>query len=187
MTMWGGIGMIWLLALIGWGMRRIQQERQILRMASQSGIVIGLLAGLAAGIAHGQVDAFGTLADIAGWNWLALAFGERWCEDGEISKQKRLDFTNAKSSPLLSITSVRSVAKLHERFPPPTMHRYPLLDMDSNIQIRSGEQRQNLLDKQLTRLPDHSAVYHPGTALPTQVLPATREHRSPATVLCCRR
>ncbi|MEZ4555168.1 MAG: hypothetical protein R2854_01715 [Caldilineaceae bacterium] len=33
----------------------------------------GLLAGLAAGFAHGQVDAFLTLPDLAGWNWVALA------------------------------------------------------------------------------------------------------------------
>ncbi len=72
-TMWGGIGLIWLAAMIGWTMRQIQKERKTLRVASQRGIVIGLLAGLAAGIAHGQVDAFGALADIAAWNWLALA------------------------------------------------------------------------------------------------------------------
>jgi O-antigen ligase len=32
----------------------------------------GLIAGFVAGIAHGQVDAFGVLADLAGWNWAAM-------------------------------------------------------------------------------------------------------------------
>ncbi|MEZ4612398.1 MAG: hypothetical protein R2838_19515 [Caldilineaceae bacterium] len=36
-------------------------------------LAAGLLAGLAAGFAHGQVDAFLTLPDLAGWNWVALA------------------------------------------------------------------------------------------------------------------
>jgi O-antigen ligase len=34
---------------------------------------IGLVAAFAGGFVHAQVDAFGALADLAGWNWLALA------------------------------------------------------------------------------------------------------------------
>ncbi len=70
--MWGGIGLVWLIAMIGWTIQHIRQERRALGTLPQGGIVIGLLAGLAAGVAHGQVDAFGTLADLAAWTWLAL-------------------------------------------------------------------------------------------------------------------
>jgi O-antigen ligase len=34
---------------------------------------VGLLAGLSASFAHAQVDAFQALAELAGWNWAALA------------------------------------------------------------------------------------------------------------------
>lgn len=36
-------------------------------------VASGLLAGLMAALAHAQVDAFMALADLAAWNWLALA------------------------------------------------------------------------------------------------------------------
>ena len=70
-TLWGALGLLWLVtALIvaaksGW--------RAVKRGSKNRWITIGLLAGLAAGLAHGQVDAFMALADLAGWGWLALA------------------------------------------------------------------------------------------------------------------
>ncbi|HXF64067.1 MAG TPA: O-antigen ligase family protein [Caldilineaceae bacterium] len=39
---------------------------------------VGLLAGLAAAVAHGQVDAFQALPDLAAWNWAALALLLSW-------------------------------------------------------------------------------------------------------------
>ncbi len=68
---WGLIGVLWLGALL-W---------RLIRLTRQTGawqgpalwIRIGLVAALVAGLAHAQVDTFAALADLAAWNWLALA------------------------------------------------------------------------------------------------------------------
>jgi hypothetical protein len=39
---------------------------------------IGLAAALFAGFAHGHVDAFQSLPDLAAWNWVALALLLWW-------------------------------------------------------------------------------------------------------------
>ena len=74
LTGWGVLGMIWMLGLL------VQMTRAGFALRHREGLTdrnvwlgAGLLAGLAAGFAHGQVDAFGTLPDLAGWNWVALA------------------------------------------------------------------------------------------------------------------
>ncbi|CAN5652114.1 hypothetical protein BH10CHL1_BH10CHL1_26660 [soil metagenome] len=69
-TGWGATGLLWLGALLVtliYGLRTLQGQTRLYWLS------IGLLAGLVAGFAHGQVDAFGALADLAAWNWLALA------------------------------------------------------------------------------------------------------------------
>lgn len=76
-TSWGAVGVAWLLSLLWLLWQRTSQLRKgAARCAPAPGasryLSIGLLAGLSAGILHGQVDAFMTLADLAGWNWLAL-------------------------------------------------------------------------------------------------------------------
>lgn len=67
---WGVLGLGWFL-LLGWQLRR-----HLRRVSSQAvhppWQTIGLLAAFAAGIAHGQVDTFGALPDLALWQWLAL-------------------------------------------------------------------------------------------------------------------
>ncbi len=63
-TGWGVGGLAWLLALGGWALARIRD--------SLDWVALGLLAGLAAGWAHGQVDAFLALPELAGWLWMAL-------------------------------------------------------------------------------------------------------------------
>lgn len=63
---WGVAGLLWLMiAAMLLGRRLIHR--------SLTGLEWGVLAGLVAGFAHGQVDAFMVLPDLAGWNWLALA------------------------------------------------------------------------------------------------------------------
>ena len=66
---WGSLGLIWFL-LMGWQVWRFGVTLQRHERPLWQGC--GLLAGLAAGVAHGQVDAFGALPDLALWNWLAL-------------------------------------------------------------------------------------------------------------------
>lgn len=66
---WGAVGLVWFF-LVVWQVGRIGASlRSDVQPAWQVG---GLLAALAAGVAHGQVDAFGALPDLALWNWLAL-------------------------------------------------------------------------------------------------------------------
>lgn len=66
---WGAVGLAWFFLMV-WQVRRLGA---ILRSRVQVvWQVSGLLAALAAGVAHGQVDAFGALPDLALWNWLAL-------------------------------------------------------------------------------------------------------------------
>ncbi|MCX6050794.1 MAG: O-antigen ligase family protein [Chloroflexi bacterium] len=77
-TGWGTAGLLWLAALI---VTLIKCLRRLDRHARLYWLQIGLLAGLVAGFAHGQVDAFGALADLAAWNWLALAL---WVQQNKI-------------------------------------------------------------------------------------------------------
>ena len=82
-AMWGAVGLLWLsgaLAIVSATLMRLRRARgksshEAHHQGRQSTwpIVAGMTAGLAAGFAHGQVDAFGALADLAGWNWSALA------------------------------------------------------------------------------------------------------------------
>lgn len=66
---WGALGLIWFL-LVVWQVWRLGAA--VLNCGQPAWLRSGLLAALAAGIAHGQVDAFGALPDLALWNWLAL-------------------------------------------------------------------------------------------------------------------
>ncbi|MCE7980527.1 MAG: hypothetical protein DYG89_04990 [Caldilinea sp. CFX5] len=75
---------LWLELLAGWGVLGLgwflllgRQLGRHLRWARSQAILppwqtIGLLAAFAAGIAHGQVDTFGALPDLALWQWIAL-------------------------------------------------------------------------------------------------------------------
>lgn len=64
----GGIlGLLWLGGLLYWLLRRGMGEGDDLRP-----LEVGLLAALVAGLAHGQVDAFMALPELAAWNWLAI-------------------------------------------------------------------------------------------------------------------
>lgn len=66
---WGALGLIWFL-LVVWQIWRLGAT--LPSRAQPAWLMGGLLAALAAGVAHGQVDAFGALPDLALWNWLAL-------------------------------------------------------------------------------------------------------------------
>ncbi|MCB0081435.1 MAG: O-antigen ligase family protein, partial [Caldilineaceae bacterium] len=80
---WGVMGIGWLLALcwLLWRqLHRLELHADInaksatsLRTLAICWLIVGMSAGLVAGLMHGQVDAFMALADLAGWNWLALA------------------------------------------------------------------------------------------------------------------
>ncbi len=76
-SMWGVIGLGWIILALGvvWsslgGLWRNWPAVSHEWMACRP-ITAGLIAGLAAGVAHGQVDAFGALADLAAWNWAAV-------------------------------------------------------------------------------------------------------------------
>ncbi len=69
-TGWGTAGLLWLGGLM---ITIVYAIRTLAVSAKPRWIQVGLLAGLVAGFAHGQVDTFGALADLAAWNWLALA------------------------------------------------------------------------------------------------------------------
>jgi O-antigen ligase len=65
----GGLAaLLWLGLAATWLVRWARQHTADLTWPQ-----LGLLAGLAAGVAHGQVDAFQALPDLAAWNWAALA------------------------------------------------------------------------------------------------------------------
>lgn len=51
----------------------VRQARRLDLRRADAALSIGAVAGLAAGLAHGQVDAFQALPDLAAWNWCALA------------------------------------------------------------------------------------------------------------------
>jgi hypothetical protein len=73
-TTWGLAGLLWWLFaayLVIHRYRALQRQTQL--PARSYWIQMGAIAGLAAGFAHGQVDAFMVLPDLALWNWLALA------------------------------------------------------------------------------------------------------------------
>lgn len=65
----GGLAaLIWLGMAAAWLVHWARQHAPALTWTQ-----LGLLSGLAAGLAHGQVDAFAALPDLAAWNWAALA------------------------------------------------------------------------------------------------------------------
>lgn len=76
---WGLVGLGWLGALLGALWRQLRQlDVEAGLDAAQADwpilwLTIGIGAGIVAGLTHGQVDAFMALADLASWNWLALA------------------------------------------------------------------------------------------------------------------
>ncbi len=69
---WGLVGLLWLGTLLvlwfGWAARRLNELPGALQWPA-----IGLVAALAAAVAHGQVDAFLALPDLAAWLFAALA------------------------------------------------------------------------------------------------------------------
>ncbi len=70
LTFWGIAGLAWLAAMF------IILARKTVAIRRADGrerlLAAGLTAGLVAGLAHGQVDAFTALPELAAWNWLAL-------------------------------------------------------------------------------------------------------------------
>ncbi|MCB9159161.1 MAG: O-antigen ligase family protein [Caldilineaceae bacterium] len=71
---WGVLGGIWMVGLLVQLVRTTAAVSRADELTRRDvWLAAGLLAGLAAGFAHGQVDAFLTLPDLAGWNWVALA------------------------------------------------------------------------------------------------------------------
>ncbi|MCC6170299.1 MAG: O-antigen ligase family protein [Caldilineaceae bacterium] len=64
----GVLALVWLVVALFLGARRLLAHRTQLTW-----LQVGLAAGLVAGLAHGQVDAFQALPDLAAWNWAALA------------------------------------------------------------------------------------------------------------------
>lgn len=70
---WGVLGVVWLVGMLGVVVWTVRKQRRDL-------LIVGICAALVSGVAHGQVDAFTSLADIAGWNWLAvgLVCQARW-------------------------------------------------------------------------------------------------------------
>lgn len=70
-TTWGLLGFLWLLVLLGMIVRQSRDPRTL--PLRRFWLAAGLIAALAAAAAHAQTDAFFLLADLAGWNALALA------------------------------------------------------------------------------------------------------------------
>ena len=71
-AIWGLSGLLWLGALL---VIVVRQSRcwAWAPVGRDFWLALGLAAGLAAGFAHAQVDTLFVLADLAAWNWLALA------------------------------------------------------------------------------------------------------------------
>jgi O-antigen ligase len=73
----GGVAaLVWLGGLLALGYSYLRRRRGALSWPEA-----GLIAALVAGLAHGQVDAFQALPDLAAWNWSALALLLAWQED----------------------------------------------------------------------------------------------------------
>lgn len=71
---WGVLGGLWLAwLLVQWWRTGRERDGVSVGTAETPWLAVGLTAGLIAGFAHGQVDAFLTLPDLAAWNWAALA------------------------------------------------------------------------------------------------------------------
>lgn len=68
---WGIIGLLWFL-LFFWQVGQMRNEANAEEKGQPSWQSAGLFAALAAGIAHGQVDTFAALPDLAVCNWLVL-------------------------------------------------------------------------------------------------------------------
>ena len=69
----GLMALVWLAGVMLAALRWIRRNRHALVWPQ-----VGLIAGLAAAVAHGQVDAFQALPDLAAWNWAALALLLGW-------------------------------------------------------------------------------------------------------------
>ncbi|MEZ4618184.1 MAG: O-antigen ligase family protein [Caldilineaceae bacterium] len=78
-TGWGLLGLLWLGALLWWLGQRLWQLYDCTKRADapRDWDTLTLLAALGAGLAHGQVDAFYVLPDLALWTWLVLALCQR--------------------------------------------------------------------------------------------------------------
>jgi len=68
---WGLLGLLWFLLLL-WQVGRMAYTVKLGSKERPPWPLFGLLAALAAGMAHGQVDTFTSLPDLAVWNWLVL-------------------------------------------------------------------------------------------------------------------
>lgn len=68
-ALWGIFGLLWLLAFLWLLLRDLRRVRG---HAQQAWPYLGALVGLAVGLGHAQFDTFTALADLAGWNWVAL-------------------------------------------------------------------------------------------------------------------
>ncbi len=68
---WGVLGLLWFVLLL-WQWGRMVHALKSQGQAKPNWQPIGLLAALVAGLAHGQVDTFAALPDLAVWNWLAV-------------------------------------------------------------------------------------------------------------------
>jgi O-antigen ligase len=73
---WGILGFAWLGALLLTVRSQLAGVRAT--PAAVYWIATGAVAGLMAGIAHGQIDAFFLLADLAAWNTMAWALATSW-------------------------------------------------------------------------------------------------------------
>ena len=71
LSSWGILGLLWIgsLCMIFW---RSMVHGGRRKQTALSWLYAGVGAGLVAAFAHGQVDAFGLLPDLAAWNWVAL-------------------------------------------------------------------------------------------------------------------
>lgn len=68
---WGIVGLLWFLVVL-WQVGQMRYRVKPTVMGQPTWQSAGLVAALAAGIAHGQVDTFATLPDLAMSNWLVL-------------------------------------------------------------------------------------------------------------------
>jgi O-antigen ligase len=73
LTGWGVLGGLWLGWLLAQWWRTGQERHGVFDGKAAPWLAVGLTTGLVAGLAHGQVDAFLTLPDLAAWNWAAFA------------------------------------------------------------------------------------------------------------------
>jgi O-antigen ligase len=70
-TGWGTGGLLWLLALLRLWSAAVASSLHTMTRRTQA-LAVGLSAALVAAVAHGQVDAFLALPELAGWLFVAL-------------------------------------------------------------------------------------------------------------------